>query len=147
MLIRKINKSHGDSVLDLMSEGLEYNRKYDPQMYKNVSSKDFKNKINELGHNSLVLVAEIDNMVVGYILGTIKEMKEKTGIINDLVVSQKYRRKGIGKHLVEEMVKYFKNKKCVKVQLNVFEHNKAAIKAYSKYGFQRHVIIMNKDLR
>lgn len=143
MLIRKIKKSDVEFIIDLMNEGLKYNKKYDPQLYTGVSDKDFRDKINQLNSNSLILVAEDRGTIVGYILGL---MKEKTGIIGDLVVSRKYRRKGIGKRLTNSMIKYFKENGCTKSKLNVFEKNTTAIKAYSRYGFKKHIAIMTKKL-
>ncbi|HEC76912.1 MAG TPA: N-acetyltransferase [Thermoplasmatales archaeon] len=78
------------------------------------------------------MVAERDGKVVGFIV-SIKEGKEKLRILM-LAVDKKFRRKGIGKSLLRELlIKYPETRKVV---LEVRSDNKEAINFYKKQKFK-----------
>lgn len=78
------------------------------------------------------MVAEKDGKVVGFIV-SIKEGKEKLRILM-LAVDKKFRRKGIGKSLLRELlIKYPETRKVV---LEVRSDNKEAINFYKKQKFK-----------
>ncbi|QKF93973.1 glucosamine 6-phosphate N-acetyltransferase [Fadolivirus algeromassiliense] len=76
----------------------------------------------------------------GQVIGTAALLVEEkfihklasVGHIEDVVVSQEYRDKGIGKLLINHCVEYAKNNGCYKVILNCAEKN---IEFYKKCGF------------
>lgn len=54
-----------------------------------------------------------------------------------IIGNKKLRGKGIGKIIVNELVEYcFNNLNVEKVELNVYDWNKSAIKCYEKSGFE-----------
>ena len=55
--------------------------------------------------------------------------------IHDLIVINKYRRKGISQMLLNEVEKVGKQKNACKITLEVLENNYAAINSYHKFGF------------
>jgi len=78
------------------------------------------------------LVAEKDGKVVGFIV-SIKEGKEKLRILM-LAVDKKFRRMGIGKSLLRELlIKYPEARKIV---LEVRSDNREAINFYRKQNFK-----------
>jgi ribosomal protein S18 acetylase RimI-like enzyme len=115
----------------------------------NFSKSSKKELLKELRkRKSFFLVAESENKIIGYIRGTITEDKEpffktvKTGSINSLVVSKKYRGKGISSKLNKEMKKLLKENKCSYLSLGVIETT-PAFNIYKKWGyksFNRHMI-------
>ena len=89
-----------------------------------------------------IIVAEINNLVVGTIKYLIKEKLEnsytnyrKVLFIDALVVDVNHRKNGIGKILMQEMEKYFKSIGCKYISIEVFAYNKNAIKFYEKEGY------------
>lgn len=61
-----------------------------------------------------VLVAEADEHIVGYVMGVIMDLmpdifeQEPVGFIADIAVTAAYRRQGIGRRLVDELIVWFR---------------------------------------
>ena len=88
-----------------------------------------------------IIVAEINNLVVGTIKYLIKEKLEnsytnyrKVLFIDALVVDVNHRKNGIGKILMQEMEKLAKDNNCSSVELNVWAFNENAIKFFEGMG-------------
>ena len=80
------------------------------------------------------LVAKIDNKVVGFI-GTWIVLEESH--ITNIAIHPNNRKQGIGSSLLEEFLKYCKNKGCIAFTLEVRNSNKAARTLYEKYNFKQ----------
>ena len=79
------------------------------------------------------LVAKCEGEVVGYVSFTI--IIDECQIVN-VATSQDYRKMGVGKSLIEELLSYAKKSGVSKVYLEVRESNLPAISLYEKYGFE-----------
>jgi [ribosomal protein S18]-alanine N-acetyltransferase len=79
------------------------------------------------------LVAQEDNIVVGYIIFWIRF--EDEGHIISLAVDRKFYRKKIGSHLVETALEIFKKYNVKNIRLEVRKGNQKARKFYQKLGF------------
>ena len=80
-------------------------------------------------------VAELDNEVVGMILyyNTYSTWKGRMLYLEDFVVSEKHRRKGIGELLFERLFEVAKEKEVKLVKWQVLDWNEPAINFYKKY--------------
>lgn len=142
MIIRKAKKEDIESIHKLDEESTKYHKKFDRDFYT-ISEKWWKIKkdsqINAIkSPTNLILVAEIDDKVVGYIWGYVEIiMKHKIGKIQELIVTSKQRGKGIGKELIKRMLDFFKEKKCIISEIEVFVENLPTIKVYEKAGFKK----------
>ena len=83
---------------------------------------------------SIFLVATEDGSVAGYI-GSYFCHPE--GYITNVAVSPSSRRKGIGRKLIEELIRHGEEKKLSFWTLEVRESNEAAISLYSSLGFEK----------
>jgi len=89
------------------------------------------------------IVAEIEGKHVGYIMckteygfSNFKKLGfVKKGHVVSIAVLDEYRRKGIGKALVEESVNGVKLRKCDEFYLEVRCSNNEAVRLYEKLGF------------
>jgi ribosomal protein S18 acetylase RimI-like enzyme len=93
--------------------------------------------------NGLVLIAYHKEKPVGYCLSFIKNniplfKINKYGYVSDLYVEKSCRGKGIGKKLLNESKKFFKNKKIRYMELVTNHNNYKSIKFYQKYGFKEY---------
>jgi [ribosomal protein S18]-alanine N-acetyltransferase len=79
------------------------------------------------------LVAQQDNHIVGYIIFWIRS--EDEGHIISIATDKKYRRKEVGKRLVETAMKIFRRYEVKKVKLEVRIGNHGARKFYKNLGF------------
>ncbi|MDD6301811.1 MAG: GNAT family N-acetyltransferase [Bacillales bacterium] len=103
--------------------------------------------------NTPIFVYERNNQVIGYafciVLNNIESsvlQNIKTLYIDDLCVDKEYRRKHIGKELVEFVFDYAKSINCYNITLNVWVDNKEALSFYRKIGLHEQKIGMEKIL-
>ena len=99
--------------------------------------------------NSNFFIAEINGTIVGFI----NFMTRRTllhpgpsGLIDELVVSQKYQNKGIGKHLIQKAIEKSRQIGCYEIEVSTEYNNKKAIDFYKKLGFEEKGIFFEKDL-
>lgn len=119
MIIRKAEKQDMDEVMDIWLQGnLEAHDFVSPEYWK----QNF-DMVRELMPESELYVAETDGIVCGF-LG----MQEH--YIAGLFVKKEYRKRGVGKALLDQM-KAFRTHLC----LSVYENNYRAVEFYKKSGF------------
>ncbi len=87
------------------------------------------------------LVAQQDNMVVGYIIFWIRY--EDEGHIISLAVDEKYRRKDVGSELVDYAINIFAKCNVKDIKLEVRVGNKGARKFYTSLGFEEEEFLEN----
>ncbi len=80
------------------------------------------------------LVAEVDGVVAGYV-GS-QTVLDAADMMN-VAVSPDYRRRGIGRALVNELVAYLSKNNVIALLLEVRVSNAPAISMYEKLGFQQ----------
>jgi ribosomal protein S18 acetylase RimI-like enzyme len=80
----------------------------------------------------LVLVAEADGEVAGVIIGTIDN---DCGYCYRIAVGRKYRRRGIGRQLIQALKRRFELRNVKKVLVSVDEHNASILPFYESIGF------------
>ena len=121
--IKSLDKSHSTDVIKILIDSF---------------SKNYDKKINE----SIFSSDEVDGIVAlekGNVLGYasihyIKKITRKSGIIEDVVVKENQRGKGIGNLLVNNLIEKAKKNNCDKIILSSSEKN---LKFYQKLGFQK----------
>jgi ribosomal protein S18 acetylase RimI-like enzyme len=93
----------------------------------------------------LFLIAEEHGEVVGTVMGG---FDGRRGMIYHLAVSKKYRRKGIGNQLMDELERRLKTKGCIRCYLLVTVDNESAMRFYEKRGWahMNDVLTYGKDL-
>jgi ribosomal-protein-alanine N-acetyltransferase len=79
------------------------------------------------------LVAKLGKEVVGYAIG---EKNKDSGLIVSVAVKKEWRKRGIGKRLIEKLLENFKKEGAKIVFLHVREENKEAINFYRALGFK-----------
>jgi ribosomal protein S18 acetylase RimI-like enzyme len=89
-------------------------------------------------HGAIVLVAQEEESVIG--MATIQKlvstaMGEYVGLIEDVVVSESYRGRGIGKRLLEALIAESEKAGLKRLALGADHRNHNAIAFYQKYGF------------
>lgn len=82
--------------------------------------------------SELVMVAESDQQLVGMIIGTIDNNK---GYYYRLAVHSDYRRRGIGKALIQALRTKFQQRDVSRIVVNVDEHNRPILPVYEKAGY------------
>ncbi len=87
----------------------------------------------ELEHQfAIPLVAKLDQRIVGYTcLWHVEEQME----IANFAVSPEFRRKGIGRRLMEEVISEAQRRGCTGLMLSVRETNLPAVTLYKRFGY------------
>ena len=98
-----------------------------------------KEYFTDLINNSYVIVAELDNNIVGYLAGTINEKgsyeEVQYGEINNMFIKDEYRGLGIGNSLINSFKDYCKSNNINNLKVTASFKNKDAIEFYKKNGF------------
>lgn len=89
----------------------------------------------------LVLIAMENEEVVGYSLSEVQgpspAMKqEKWGYIDQMAVTERYRRRGIGEKMLGEIMAWFKSKGVDRVELELTARNFVSYNFWHKHGFK-----------
>ena len=152
--IRKAKKADFDKILKLAKELHEAELPFDKNLNKNYYNnkkeiKDLKKSISS--RKKVFLVAESDNDVIGYVNGYLIDKEEvyiqKVAYLDHLCVSEKYRKQGIGKMLIDEFTKIMKEKGVKFIKLNAFENNIPAVSLYKKENFKEYSIYYMKEIK
>ncbi len=98
-----------------------------------------------------IMVAVEDGKIVGYMLGAFTKRPpifkvNKSGVISDVFVAEKYRKKGTGRAIVKEMLKWFKSQGVDYVETSADTRNPLAKKAWHSYGFKDFRIRMMRKI-
>ncbi len=93
--------------------------------------------------NSIVFVAEQNGKLIGAVYAEAREAPvipmvtpRRFAVIDTLVVTRSYRRKGVGTALAGELQRWVKAKGISQVELTIYEFNKPALAFYQKLGFR-----------
>jgi len=101
--------------------------------------------------NGLVLISEINDDIIAYILITIRNnfpffKLKKYGKLQTIYVKDEYRYSGISSKLKDEAFKWCKEKGINRISLDVLPDNLNAIKIYKKWGFSPYLLEMRVDV-
>jgi GNAT superfamily N-acetyltransferase len=99
----------------------------------------------------VILVAEHDNTVVGYVYAALephnwKELRGPAGFIHDVVVAEPHQHSGIGAALIEAAIDWLKAHNAPRVILWTAEKNSPAQRLFQRLGFRRTMIEMTREL-
>lgn len=104
------------------------------------SSSEEKRAIRLLRHHpdAALFVAETAEGIVGR-LSITRDQHPSSQHVADigLMVAQGYRRRGIGRALLDAAVEWARASGIDKLELHVFPHNEPAIKLYESFGFEQ----------
>jgi GNAT superfamily N-acetyltransferase len=100
-----------------------------------------------------ILVAEVDGEIAGYVTILTKVTSEELaagdfefGLVSDIVVLQKHRKRGLGRELLDAAETYARTCKVKWLRIGALEGNQAARTLYSSMGFSGLYVELEKDL-
>ena len=135
MIVRKGIKKDIPQVLDLIKELAEYEKALDQ-----VSNTVERLENDGFGKSPVydLFVAEAENKIIGMAITFFRysTWKGKNLYIEDLIVNEKFRRKGIGIKIFEEVKKYAQESSCIGISLQVLDWNKIGINFYKKLNMK-----------
>lgn len=127
---------------------------YDPLLnlkwtFGKEGAKYYKNRI--LKDDGCVLIAIVENEIIGYLCGGIAKAEDYRNLpiiaeLENTLVLEKFRSKGIGIQLYDEFIKWCKTKYVGKVRVEASAQNEKAIKFYRVNNFKDHTLILEHDI-
>ena len=143
--IRKAINGEGKFADSFLTKLIRDEKKYDPNINENVWIIDYyENIINKENH--IILFAELDNKIIGYLYGYIIEEKgiliDKTSKIDALYVEEKYRGNKVGDTLIKKFKDWSKEKEVKTIEIDVWAQNESARRLYSNNNFKEKKITM-----
>jgi GNAT superfamily N-acetyltransferase len=113
-------------------------------------SEEGKEYFSDLINNHYVIVAILDNVIVGYLAGSIEEkgsyVEAQYGETNNMLVCDEYRGYGIGKSLINSFKEYCKSNNISNIKVVASYKNKNAIEFYHKNGFEEFDITLTAKI-
>ena len=154
-MIRRAKAKDLDSISQLWQDMAAYHSEIDPQLFR-VAADGARRYAQSLGDRlddpwACILVADVDGEIAGYALGWIAdfttEMFEPTrsGFLADICVGESWRRRGIGRRLVEEMARWFAENDAPYYEWHVSAGNAAALAFWRSIGGRTSLLRMRAD--
>ena len=131
--IRKAQKKDLPEIVDLVRELAIYEKSED-KMLVGLSTYEDAFEVSQFE----AIVAEVDSQIVGIALyyNRFSTWRGPILYLEDFIVRQQYRRKGLGKLLFERFVKEARDRKYAMCAWQVLNWNQPAISFYDKYDVQ-----------
>jgi ribosomal protein S18 acetylase RimI-like enzyme len=100
--------------------------------------------------DAVVLVAEQDGAVVGYVYAGLeplswKELRGPAGFVHDLVVHEGQRHRGVARALLQEAVAWLRERGAPRVMLWTATQNASARRLFAAAGFRETMVEMTLD--
>lgn len=143
LVIRAALDGDVDALADLVARLKRLNGEFDPLLKPadnliSVSKEYVRSKISS--SNSVVLVAEIDGKVVGVVIGDLEDRlfyePRIAGVIKEFYILPEYRRKGLGKRMLNEIIEALRKKGAQMIMADFPALNEIAIEFYKKMNFR-----------
>lgn len=144
--IRRAKNSDSRELGELFEEADILHRRALPQVFQKPQDAKWYEKYLEKifsDKNAALLVAEEEGELVGLVLVWVRQsanipilVPRKFAVMENLVVKKEFRKKGIGRQLVEAAEEWIKKEGANLIELNVWEFNQGARDFYEKLGYQ-----------
>ncbi len=148
IIIRKAKIEEANIANNFLTKLIRDEKKYDNNINENIVINNYyENYIDK--DNTCLLFALIDNKIVGYIYGFIKNdgdaVINKVALLDALYVDIEYRKLGVANSLINEFKNWSKDI-ANSIEVNVCYQNESAVKLYKKHNFIETKMTMECDL-
>ena len=146
--IREADKNDIEKgLLEVFIEGYRYHQKGRPDVFTTMTDEELKKElINNFERLTTIVIID-NNKIVGYLSYRIINRHNKKLDVDQLVIKESHRRKGLGKLLMEEAKKIALKNNCSRIELNCWIFNKEAISMYEHIGFKQQRIMYEMNLK
>ncbi len=152
LLIKKATLEDLKTIQNLNNQLFELEKEnYDSTLVSNWPlTNEGKLYFEDLINNHYVIVAILNNEIVGYLAGAINEKGSyeeiQYGEINNMLVKDECRGYGIGKMLINNFKDYCRENNIYNVKVEASAKNKNAINFYKKNGFEEFNITLTMSI-
>jgi len=154
LTIRKAFVEEVDQIQQLNNELIHFEMEqgFDKYIKDWALSEESKEYFLDLIKNQYVVVAEVDNKIVGYLAGSIyKDLSYSyyeglTAEANNMFVKAEFRAHGIGRKLFTSFIEWCKSNNAKRIMVTASSDNANAIKFYKSIGFENINLTLKKEL-
>jgi ribosomal protein S18 acetylase RimI-like enzyme len=154
MKIRKATANDIESIKLLWKEMMEFHFKHDSYFELNPVALDKYHeylKDNLRNDKKVIFVALDHDKAVGYVTASIEEyppiyLFDKYLMIGEISVSEKLRRNGTGKRLLNEVLSYAKKQNITRIECQVAVNNPVSQSFWIKNEFRPYIHTMVKEI-
>ena len=126
-----------NGLLEVFIEGYRYHQNGRPDVFANLTDEELKDDYIKNLERLTTIVALDNERIIGYLSYAIKKHHKKKLDVDQLIVHDGYRGKGIGKMLMDEAYNIAKANGCDRIELNCWLFNENAIAMYEHIGYKR----------
>ena len=156
MIIRNLKLEDFDDVNNLFMQLHNLEMEQRPDLFRKIEKPttsrawDFEASLTD--SSKIMIGAEVDGKIVGFVIVQIRQAEYKIqtprtfAYFENIVVDEKYRRKGIGTAIYQEGVKRAKEQGATSMELKVWNFNTGAIKFYQSLGMSVQSLTLEKAL-
>lgn len=138
-VVRKAELKDTKDANNLLTLLIRNEKQYDPSINENcVISRFYEDMISN--DSNILLVAEIDNKIIGYLYGYIVDngntYLDKVSKLDALYIIKEYRKNKIATKLINEFKSWSLKNGVKYIELQVLNDNTSAVNLYKKEGFR-----------
>lgn len=138
-VVRKAELKDTKDANNLLTLLIRDEKQYDPSINENcVISRFYEDMISN--DSNILLVAEIDNEIIGYLYGYIVDngntYLDKVSKLDALYIIKEYRKNKIATKLINEFKSWSLKNGVKYIELQVLNDNTSAVSLYKKEGFR-----------
>ena len=140
-MVREVKNDDYEAILTMINQlmgGLKYDKKVYKKVWKSCLKSDY--------YKGFVAIA--NGEIIGYIdvifyhdIGH----GGKLGQIQNLVVSEEYRKRGVGKLLIRSVIEFARKEKFLELHVSTRFENEEAIRLYEKMGFKSRSLLLEME--
>ncbi|MGL4882573.1 MAG: GNAT family N-acetyltransferase [Waterburya sp.] len=153
IIVRSAQLDDLQALMNLWRGFMEFHLQYESSFVLNeTSERDYQIHLEKILFDPdwKVVVAEISE-VIGFGSVTIQESStvfggRRYGFIDDVVVSENIRGKGVGQKLSENLIQWCKEKQVDEIQLRIAVSNSVADQFWKKLGFSDFMLTLKKSI-
>ena len=150
IFIRKAVLTDLERLLEFEQGVIAAERPYDPTLRKEkINYYNIEKMINAADVE--IVVAELDEVIIGSGYARIENAKpylqhQQHAYLGFMYVDPNHRGKGVNKKIIDALGEWCNLQNITELRLDVCQMNEAAINAYEKVGFAKHMIAMRMGL-
>ena len=146
MRIREATMGDSAVIAQLMTQLIEASG-YESRQ---VPPEQIENNLRKMADSDVyqVLLAEDEGQVVGLLSLSFRHTlfhPAPSALIDELVVEQGHRRRGVGRQLMAEAIERCRAAGCCEIEVSTEQSNKAAQKFYRQHGFSHEAVLFELE--
>lgn len=153
-ILREAQRQDIPAIVALWEEMMDFHHAYDSRFrFAPNATRELQRQLHAAirSRSAHVLVAVSAGNVIGYILGELHVRKPiypmgKYGFISDISVTQGWRRRGVGRALVESLLLWFRRHEVTAIELFISEANPISAQFWQGMGFRPFLRMLRMDV-